>query len=329
MGEGMKRIGGLKESFLSFEHLYKAFKRAYKSTKTKEANSFAYHVESSIFDLQEELSHQTYKPEPYRYFTIYEPKERIISVATFKDRVVHHALIGILEPIYEKRFISDSYATRKHKGTHKAVLKAQSMMKQNAFYLKSDIKQYFPSICHETLKHILRRTIKDQFILDLCDKIIDLGGTNYGLPIGNLTSQFFANVYLNQFDYFIKETLKIKCYIRYMDDFVIFDNNKQLLLKHKEEIKHFLCSKLQLKLKESQTMLNTNLHGCSFLGVRVFPNLIRIKRENLIRTVKKIKKRQYQFINQQISNAHYDASMNSLLTYLKYWHMNTRGILSI
>jgi RNA-directed DNA polymerase len=325
MGEIMKRVGGLKERFLSFEHLHKAFQNAYKSTKTLEANAFAFHVEPCLFRLQEELGNRTYKPEPYKYFTIHEPKERVISVATFKDRVVHHALVGILEPIFEKRFIHDSYATRKHKGTHKAVLRAQQMMKQNSLYLKTDIRQYFPSICHETLKRIIRRTIKDRFILELCDTIIDLGGTGKGLPIGNLTSQFFANIYLNPFDHHVKETMGIKNYVRYMDDMVFFSNDKKELAAWKTEIGNHLLDHLKLKLKGRQTMVNTSVHGLPFLGMRVFPSLIRIKQDNLRRTLQKIRLRQDQFVKGEVSGQTYDRSMNSLLSQFKYWKIDTAG----
>ncbi len=202
------------------------------------------------------------------------------------------------------------------------------MLKQNGFYFKTDIKKYFPSICHETLKRIIRRTIKDRFILELCDQVIDLGGTGHGLPIGNLTSQFFANVYLNPFDYYVKDILKIKHYIRYMDDLVVFSKDKERLFEWKEAIGDFLKTELDLNLKESQTMINTRLHGLSFLGLRVFPSLIRIRQENLRRTRKKIRRREHQFIKGNISGETYDASMSSLFSHFKYWKIDPKGIIT-
>lgn len=219
MDQVMRRTGRLKDAFLSFENLYSAFKKAFKGTKNYAAFQFAYQVEKELFQLHQELAQEVYLPGDYAYFTTYDPKERMISVAPFRDRVVHHALVNILEPIYEKRFIYDSYATRKGKGTHRAIRRAQEFLKSNHWYLKMDIRKYFDSINHQVLLAILRRTIKDAFILRLSEKIVAKGGNGVtgvtgvtGLPIGNLTSQFFANVYLDIFDHYIKEDLRVKCY---------------------------------------------------------------------------------------------------------------------
>jgi RNA-directed DNA polymerase len=202
----MRRIGNLKCSFLSFENLFRAYKKAFKSTKNYEACIFTFNIEKELLLLQEELDTGNYLPGDYRYFTILDPKKREISVAPFRDRVVHHTLINILEPLYEKRFISASYATRKNKGTHKAIAKAQQLQRNNHWYLKMDVRKYFGSINHKILLRIIKRKIKDPFVIFLCKTIIAKGGDGItGLPIGNLTSQFFANVYLDIFDHFIKD----------------------------------------------------------------------------------------------------------------------------
>ena len=226
----MRRVGNLWETLLSFENLYRAWKRAFASTKSPESCSFSFHLEKELFTLQEELAGQTYIPGDYRCFTISDPKKRVISVAPFRDRVVHHALVQVLEPIYEKRFIYHSYATRKGKGSHKAIEQARQYLKKNKWYLKIDIPKYFDSINHSVLKRILERQIKDPHILDLCSRIIAKGGGGQcGLPIGNLTSQFWANVYLDNFDHFIKEQLRVKGCLRYMDDFCFFSGDKDSL----------------------------------------------------------------------------------------------------
>jgi len=200
----MRRIGNLRETFLSFSNLYAAWKKAFKSTKTAEAYEYSFHLERNLFALQAELGSGSYLPGAYRYFSITDPKKRIISVAPFRDRIVHHALVNILEPIYERSFFCHSYATRKNKGVHKAISQAQVYLRKNCWYLKMDIAKYFDSIDHNILFELLYRKIKDECILSVCRKIMDKGGDGKrGLPIGNLTSQFWANVYLDRFDHFI------------------------------------------------------------------------------------------------------------------------------
>jgi len=202
----MKRIGNLYEKVISFKNLYKAFTKAKRGTKNTESLKFFYNLENELFTLYQELSTKIYKPVKYRYFKIYEPKEREISVASFRDRIVHHAIINILEPIYENIFIYDSYATRKEKGTHRAIKRAQEYLKKNKWYLKADIKKYFESINPDILMQILQTKIKDKDLLLLIEVIIrNSGEKKSGLPIGNLTSQFFANVYLDKFDHYIKD----------------------------------------------------------------------------------------------------------------------------
>ncbi|HXK50863.1 MAG TPA: reverse transcriptase domain-containing protein, partial [Clostridiales bacterium] len=168
----MKRINELYESVTSFENLMSAAKKALKGTKSKtESLEFYFNLESNLIILQNELKTGTYQPGSYKYFKVFEPKEREIAVAPFRDRVVHHAIVNVIEPVYEKIFISDSYATRKKKGTHKAVLKAQEMIMRNEWYFKSDIKKYFPSIDHNVMISILRGKIKDKRLLALLEKV--------------------------------------------------------------------------------------------------------------------------------------------------------------
>ncbi|MDX2247743.1 MAG: reverse transcriptase/maturase family protein [Bacteroidia bacterium] len=287
----MKRSGNLWETLTSFGHLHQAFHQARKgSSRSPEAHAYFFHLEKALFSLQSELKEGAYMPSPYRYFRIYDPKERVISVAPFKDRVVHHAVVRLMEPIYERCFIFDSYATRKNKGTHAAIHRAQEFLRENRWFFKTDIDQYFASIRHDRLREILARKIKDPQFLALIEKIIRNGGENgVGLPIGNLTSQFLANVYLNSFDHFVKEELKVKAYLRYMDDFVLFSEDKNHLKAWRGEVEDYLRTTLAVELKPSASFFNQRLNGLRFLGARIFPDLVRIHPENLRRCIKRMK----------------------------------------
>ncbi len=224
----MKRHGHLMEQLCQYGHLYRSFKKAFKgSGHTRESQAFYFALENRLINLSEKLAAGTYYPGPYRYFYIHEPKKRKISVASFEDRVVHHAVVGLLEPIYEACFIYDSYATRKGKGTQAAVRRAQYFLRHKPWFFKADIKQYFAHIDHQILMTLIQRKVKDGAFLNLVERLISNGGIHgKGLPIGNLTSQFFANVYLNHLDYYVKQTLKSTAYVRYMDDFVLFYQDK-------------------------------------------------------------------------------------------------------
>ncbi|MBP7552460.1 MAG: group II intron reverse transcriptase domain-containing protein [Spirochaetes bacterium] len=314
----MKRINNLFENFISFDNILLAYKNAFKGTnKNRETLSFHFNCENEIIKLIEELKTGSYKPSPYRKFIITDPKERIISVAPFRDRVIHHSLVNIIEPIFEKRFYFHSYACRKDKGVHKAVKQAQTYLKTNKWYFKSDISKYFASVDHQILFDILKSKIKDKEILDLLYKIIINGDdTGKSLPIGNLTSQFFANVYLDILDHFVKEELQVKAYVRYMDDFVLFDNDKEKLKLLKQKISGFIHNRLALSLKEKSTFLNQRLNGLNFLGRRIFPVTIRIKRENLKRCLKKLESREKEYQNGVIDDKQYVQSVNSLMGYI-------------
>lgn len=318
----MKRINDLYGKVTSFENLMIAAKKALKGTKSKtESLEFYFNLESNLINMQNELVSEIYEPGGYKYFKVFEPKEREIAVAPFRDRVVHHAIVNVIEPIYEKIFISDSYATRKNKGTHKAVLKAQEMIKRNEWYFKSDIRKYFPSIDQDVILSILGRKIKDKRLLSLLEKVIRNGGADgKGLPIGNLTSQFLANVYLDRFDHFIKDELGFKFYVRYMDDFVIFDNDKEKLKVLRPKIEDFLKSELCLDLKESATYINKRLNGLSFLGMRVFPATVRINKINLKRTVKKMQIKAELYSAGKIKDENITQSAQSITGYLKYFN---------
>jgi len=311
----MKRHGSLFSELTAFSNLLSAHKKARKGAVGKqETQKFTFFLEYELFRLQEELIQGSYQPRPYRYFRIHDPKDRTISVAAFRDRVVHHALINVLEPIYERCFIHDSYATRKGKGTHKAIDRAQHFLRQTGWFWKTDVDQYFDSIVHTRLLALLEKKIKDPRLLAIAGRIIRNGGRQgVGLPIGNLTSQFFANVYLNKFDHFAKEQLGAKYYIRYMDDFVFFHSDKKVLKNNRERIHKFLMEELDLQLKVKATYLNNAKNGLTFLGRRIFPAVIRIARPNKKRILRRMAQRQKDYQLGRIKETQFLQSMNS------YW----------
>ena len=318
----MKRYGYLYEKITSFDNLLSAFKKAYQGVG-KKSYSLEYWVklEPKLIELQRELINETYQPRDYRYFKVYIPKERTIAVADFRDRIVHHAIVNILEPIYEKVFIYNSYATRKNKGTHKAVKKAQDFLRENYWYFKTDVKKYFDSIDHKILYSVITRKIKDRKLLGLIKKIIKNGGKQgKGLPIGNLTSQFFANIYLDQLDHYIKDNLRVNSYLRYMDDFVVLSDDKEYLKTLWKKIEAFLHSNLDLRLKPSASFINSRTNGLSFLGTRIFPNTIRVKKENLDRSIHKIKTREKEYKQGEITEAKLQQSVNSIIAHLSNYN---------
>lgn len=322
----MKRYGNLFKLLISWENLLLAARKAFKGKKAKYNAAFYYfYLEPELLRLQEELRNNTYEMRAYRSFIIHEPKMRKICAADFRDRIIHHAICNILEPIFEKSFIYDTYACRKAKGSHAAVKRAQYFMRKSLFYLKCDISKYYESIDHSILKSLLLKKLKDKRFLYVLYKIIDhpmpetISGK--GLPIGNLTSQLFANLYLGVLDHFIKECLHIKHYIRYMDDFVLFCNDKKILHKCLNEIEDFLLDKLNLKLKQSQTYISPSSEGLPFLGFRIYPALIRMQRKKWINFCRKLIDREKAFESGEMEEIFFIQSIASLISHTK--HANT------
>ena len=282
---------------------------------------FNFRLEEEIDRLHKELSAKTYRHGTYRLFTIYEPKERKIAAASFRDRVVHHAVHDIIEPVIDRTFIYDSYACRKDKGTHKAVNRAQGFLRTNKFCFHGDVKKYFPSINHEILKEILRKRVEDRDLLWLLDEIIDsaldICGVK-GLPIGNLTSQFFANFYLNELDYFIKFDLKARYYLRYMDDFLVFGNDKGELLSFREMIRDFLKNRLDLDMHKDKSQVYKTRNGIKFLGFRLFRDYRRLTSDNVRRFSKRLKSFAYLFENNKMGANEIRDSVRCWVAHSKY-----------
>jgi len=317
----MQRINNLFEPLGTLDNLMQAWKKARKGCgKTRESARFFCELERELLSLQSALQAGIWYPSPYRFFEIYDPKQRQIAVAEFRDRVVHHAVVQILEPCYERIFIHDSYATRSGKGVHAAVFRARQFLQRNDYYLKSDVEKFFDSVDHQILIKLLERKIRDNRFMDVCSRIILHGGkAGKGLPIGSRTSQFFANVYLNHLDHFLKERSGVRYYIRYMDDFVVFDNNRQRLKDVRSMTAEFLEEELKLSLKPTATFLNQHLNGLPFLGRRIFRGTIRLHHKHARRITQRLAYREKQYLSGDISEDFFLQSVNSYWSMLSYY----------
>ena len=286
----MKTYKNLFDKVCSYETLYNSYLKARRGkTKSARVLNFSYNLEQELSELQNELKNQTFRTGKYNHFIIFEPKKRKISALPFRDRVVHHAIHFVIEPIFEKKFIYDSYACRKMKGTHAGADRLQKFIQKvnkDYYVLKCDVSKYFPSVNHEVLKKCIRKKIADEKLLWLLDDIID--STEEGIPIGNLTSQLFANIYLNELDEFIKYDLKIKYYIRYMDDFIILHESKKYLHGVKGKIKLLFVS-IKLTMHPKKANIFPVASGIDFLGYRIFSKHRLVRKSTVKRFLKNIK----------------------------------------
>jgi len=315
----LKRHGHLFEKIISFDNLVLAAKKAFRGKKDKRRIAdFCLNLENEILALRSELHTRTYAPRPLRAFWIYEPKLRKIGASDLRDRVVHHAVFNIIEPILERGYISHSYACRTGKGTHRVVRQAQAYCRRYRYFLKCDVRKYFESIDHEVLKRLLERRFKDPELLWLLGVIIEASGEGgRGIPIGSLSSQHFANLYLDCLDHHVKDGLGVKGYIRYMDDFLCFGNDKEGLHRIKADIESRLRGGLKLELKRSATMMALCRDGVPFLGFNIFPGIIRMRRENKKRSLGKMRARTNEFETGQLGGEAYSRSMSSIAEHLK------------
>ncbi len=273
----MKRKGQLYHEIAETENLKLAFWKASRGKRGHEGVLlFRENLDANINLMRGQLLAEKPDIGHYHFFKVYDPKERLICAASFPERVLHHAIMNICEPIFERYAIFDNYACRTDKGNRKAIARCQYFSRLFKWYLKLDIRQYFASIDHVKLLGILERLVKDRRLLDLFASILatyNSGTPGRGLPIGNLVSQHLANLYLGKLDHWIRETLKITGYLRYMDDFVLFSNDRQRLQDGLSAAGTFLGGQLSLALKEN-IQLNRGVFGIPFLGFRVFPSRI-------------------------------------------------------
>ncbi|MEI6143331.1 MAG: RNA-directed DNA polymerase [Mariniphaga sp.] len=268
----MKRATGLKPMISIFDNLYLAFYKAKRGKELKpQVIEYRKNLKENINNLQQQLSTGNVDIGNYHYFTIYDPKQRQICAAGFGERVLHHALMNVCHPYFEKYQVFDSYATRIGKGTYKALERAAQFQKNYQWYYKFDVRKYFDSIVHKILYKMLENKFKDDTLLCIFKRIISSYHTieGKGIPIGNLTSQYFANHYLGMLDHYITNQLHAPAYIRYMDDFVIWHNDKDLLIDMANQVTLFLNEKLELQLKTS--FLNRTSQGLTFLSYLIYP----------------------------------------------------------
>lgn len=268
------------------ENLFTAWEEFCKGKKErKDVQDFERKLEQNLFRLHRELVAGTYRHQPYSAFTICDPKQRRIHKATVRDRILHHAVFSVLNPIFEPTFIAHSFSCRKDKGTHRAVNFLDHLLRSVSrngtwpcFVLKCDIHQFFASVDHDILLGILGRRLKDEKTLGLLREIIESFTAKdptifqrKGIPIGNLTSQLFANIYLNEFDQFIKHALKIKQYVRYTDDFVVVAATQEELQTTLASIGSFLKERLHLDLHPHKVTIRKHRQGIDFLGYVLLP----------------------------------------------------------
>lgn len=291
---------------------------------------FEYTLEPHIFALYRDLQSQTYGHGIYSSFFITDPKQRHIHKATVRDRVVHHAVFQILNPIFEPSFIAHSYSCRVGKGTHKGVDAIDRMSRKvsqnntrSCFALKCDIKRFFDSIDHEVLLTILARRIKDDRVMWLMNEIIrgfshDKLHNGKGLPIGNLTSQLFANVYMNEFDQFVKHDLKVKYYARYTDDFIILNHKRDALEQLIPRIRDYLMKALYLALHPYKVIITTPQRGIDFLGYVIRPYSITLRTKTKRRMLRHLSERIDSFNDGVLSDESLIQTVSSYLGVLSH-----------
>lgn len=301
------------DQIIQFENIMEAAHEAAKGKRFKAPiMRYMANIEEHVINTQNHLVWGSYLPSPHRRFFVYEPKLRTISAPPFHDRVVHHAIHRVIEPVIDKRFIFDSYACRVGKGTHAAAGRAQKFIrisKRNhgrTYALKADIAKFFNSINHFTLKFTLRKHISCKRTLNLLDKIIDNSDTDtpgVGIPIGNLTSQLFANVYLNELDQFVKHELREKHYVRYMDDFIVIHHDKAHLQRVRSQIESFLAISLQLSTNSKTQVFpvaTSTGRALDFVGYRIYATHKLLRKCTEKRFKHKVKRLRRMYANSEI-----------------------------
>jgi len=310
----MKRAGNLFEKIVSFENLLLAARKAQRGKRFKnEVLAFNRRLEENLLRLRDALRCGDYAPGAYRTFEIYEPKRRLISAAPYRDRVVHHALCNVIEPLFDRRLLDSCYANRTGKGTHRALDHFVRCARQRTWCLRADVEKYFPTMDHEILKESIRRVIKCRSTLWLIDLIIDnsnpqepvlhhFAGDDLltpcerrrGLPIGNLSSQLWANVYLMQVDHAMAHRFGGARYLRYVDDFALFGDDRAALADAQAMLAQMLAARRQ-RLHPSKSGIEPVRAGVNFLGFRVLPDRIRLRPENLKRARRRFRQLQRDF----------------------------------
>ncbi len=326
-------------SIVEWDNLLEAYRKAAKGKRGKASVArFEHQIADRLLQLQTHLIIKTYRPGPYKHFTIHEPKRRKISAAPFRDRVAHHALCNIIEPQFEKCFIRDSYANRIGKGTHRAIDRFQGFTQRYRYALRMDIVQHFPSLDHQILHDTIASVIPDNDVLWLCDTILDGGAgvleeeydmvyfanddllagcRQRGLPIGNLTSQFWSNVFMNPLDWFVVKTLGCDAYLRYVDDFALFSDSKSDLWNWKHAVVAFLENK-RLTIHSGAAQVQPTHQGIPWLGFVVYPTHRLLKKRNAVNFKRRFRHNIGLYNAGKITFAELDASIQGWANHVRY-----------
>lgn len=319
MAEAATNQGELFARLTSWGNLLRAARKTRRGKRQyAECAAFELERERELLRIQDELRTRTYRPGGYRTFYVSEPKRRMISAAPYRDRVVHHALVNVIGPLFERNFVADSYANRSGKGVHRAVDRYQAFARRFRYVLPCDVVRFFPSIDHEILKSLLRSRIRDESVLWLCDTIIDASNPQdsrvehfpgdglltplerrRGLPIGNMTSQFWANVYLHGLDNFVKRGLGVRGYVRYVDDFVILGDSKSTLWEQREAVTSFLQT-LRLEIHTTRAQPRPARQALRFLGYRCWPTHRFLTKERIRRFRRRARRLQAAYAHRAI-----------------------------
>jgi len=327
------------DAVTEWDNLWQAFSVAARGKRRKgSAAAFEQQVADRLVTVQDELRGKTYRPGAYRHFFIHEPKRRKISAAPFRDRVVHHALCRVIEPLFEARFIADSYANRRGKGTHRALDRLQYQARRYRYVLRADVVQHFPSLDHDLLRGKLARVVDDPDLRWLAGVILDSGAgvlaDEYrpvyfpgddllaacrprGLPIGNLTSQFWSNVYLNDFDWFVQRQLGCRAYLRYVDDFALFGDDRKTLWQWKEALIARLAEE-RLTIHAAQAQVLPTRCGIPWLGFVVYPTHRLLKQRNAVNFTRRLTSNLDAYRAGSISFAELDASVRGWINHVRY-----------
>ncbi len=329
--------GRIFHHIVSVENLFSAWKEFKKNKNRKpDVIAFSLNLEDNIFKLREELVSQNWKCSGYKNFSIKDPKPRSIHKAVVRDRVLYQAVYRVLYPIFDRTFIFDSYSSRNGKGTHAGISRLNVFLRKLShnytrpvYALKCDIKKFFDSIDHGILLELIQEKVSCQETMQLLEKVIDsfhkiLGK---GLPLGNVTSQIFANVYMNRFDWYVKKELKIKYYVRYCDDFVILSSDIGNLTKLILLLQKFLDKNLKLELHPDKILIRKFHQGIDFLGAVLLPHRIVVRTKTKRRMIKKSTKLLEEFQIGRLTKARLNQSISSYLGHLS--HTKSKGITNL
>jgi retron-type reverse transcriptase len=322
------------DSVASLPGLFSAWNEFRKGKEGKlDVQTFFLDLETNIISLYRKIKSGIYKHSSYISFFICDPKLRNINKAEVTDRVLHHSIVKHIEPLFEKSFIFDSYSSRDDKGTHRAIKRLKKFCltltrnkTRTAWALKCDVKKFFDSIDHEILLSLVRKKVKDAKLMEIIEEIIRSYNkeSGKGIPLGNLTSQLFSNVYLNQFDHFVKRELRVKYYVRYADDFIILDTGKEQLEKLVPILNNFIKTRLKLRLHPNKIFIRKIHQGVDFLGAIIFPTHIILRTKTRRRMFRKIKARKKELKLGLIDKKSFNQSLQSYFGMLN--HCRGRGI---